>query len=317
MIISASRRTDIPTFYSDWFFNRIKEGFVLVRNPMNFRQISRIKLTPDVVDGIVLWTKNPVPMIDRLDKLKEYMYYFQFTITPYDKDLEPNVPQKNTEILSAFKKISDIVGADRIIWRFDPILLNVKYTMDYHIQAFEKIAKELHSYTNRVTISFIDVGYKGVKNNINELNLTDFTQEMQAQLASSLAPIARNYGLSIDTCSEKADLREYGVDHARCIDNKLFEKLLSCNLVVEKDKNQRLECGCVLSIDIGMYNTCMNGCCYCYANYSKNSIEGNRAKHNPLSPLLFGEVNEGDKINDRVVKSYRNNQIILGDFEGK
>jgi len=315
MIISASRRTDIPTFYSDWFFNRIKEGFVLVRNPMNFRQVSRVKLTPDVVDGIVLWTKNPTPMIQRLNELRDYMYYFQFTITPYGKDVEPNLPQKNSETLTAFKSVSSIVGADRVIWRYDPVLLNAKYTIDYHIHAFRKIAEELSKHTKRVTISFIDTDYKGLKSNVSELKLIDFPVETQRELVSALAFIAHEYGLLIDTCAEKIDLHEYGVEHARCIDDRLFSKLLSSNLAVEKDKNQRLECGCISSIDIGMYNTCLNGCLYCYANYSKNAVTGNHAKHNPLSPLLFGEIEPNDKINDRAVKIYRNNQLGFDGYE--
>lgn len=311
MIISASRRTDIPAFYSEWFFNRLKEGFVLVRNPMNFHQISRVKLTSDVVDGIVLWTKNPIPMIDRLDELRDYMYYFQFTITPYGKDIERNLPPKNTDILSAFKKISKIVGTDRIIWRYDPILLNTRYTIDYHLRAFRKIAEELHKYTRKVTISFIDTDYRGLKSNINELDLIDFPVETQIKLASSLSSIAHEYGLSVDTCAEKMNLLEYGIEQARCIDDRLFSKLLSSTLDIEKDKNQRLECGCIASIDIGMYNTCANGCLYCYANYSRGAVAGNREKHNPLSPLLFGEISSDDKITDRAVKAYRNDQLSL------
>jgi hypothetical protein len=314
MIISASRRTDIPTFYSDWFFNRIKEGFVLVRNPMNARQISRVKLTPDVVDGIVLWTKNPTPMIGRLPELEGFMYYFQFTITPYGKDIESNVPQKNTDVISAFKKISSIVGADRIIWRYDPILLNTKYTMDYHIRAFKKIAEELRGYTKRVTISFIDTDYRNLKSNIGELQLTDFPVELRREIASSLVAIAHEYGLSMDTCAEKIDLREYGIENARCIDDRLLSRLLSSHLDVEKDKSQRLECGCISSIDIGMYNTCMNGCLYCYANYSKGAIAGNQAKHDPLSPLLFGEIGPDDKVTDRSVRAFRSNQLGLDGF---
>jgi hypothetical protein len=315
MIISAGRRTDIPTFYSDWFFNRIKEGFVLVRNPMNYRQISRVILTPEIVDGIVLWTKNPAPMIKRLDDLRDYMYYFQFTVTPYGKDVEPNVPQKNTDLLSTFKEVSEIVGVNRIIWRYDPIFLNAKYTMDYHVRAFRKITEELHKYTKRVTISFIDTDYKGIKSNIGALNLLDFPIVAQRNLASALAAIAHDYGLSIDTCAEKIDLQEYGIEHARCIDDRLFSKLLSSKLDVEKDKNQRLECGCISSIDIGMYNTCLNGCLYCYANYSKNAVVGNQVKHNPLSPLLFGEIEPNDRITDRVVKIYRNSQLGFNGFE--
>jgi hypothetical protein len=314
MIISASRRTDIPTYYSDWFLNRIKEGFVLVRNPMNIHQISRINLSPDVVDGIVFWTKNPMPMIDRLVELKDYMYYFQFTLTSYGKTVEPSLPDKPDVIISTFKRLSDKIGADRVIWRYDPILINEMYTMDYHIRAFEKIARELHNYTRKVTISFIDEDYRGVKSNIKELALLGFPQEDQIKLSKSLAEIAKGYGLAIDTCAEKIDLQQFGIDHARCIDDRLLSKLIGCPLSVEKDKTQRLECGCVASIDIGMYNTCCNGCRYCYANYSQNSVRENYGRHNPQSPLISGEVGEDDKINDRKVKTYKDNQLCLGDL---
>lgn len=314
MIISASRRTDIPTYYSEWFFNRIKEQYVLVRNPMSIHQVSRISLSPEVVDGIVFWTKNPTPMIKRINELSDYMFYFQFTITPYGRDIEPSIPDKNQIILPAFKTISKAIGKKRVVWRYDPILINERYTMQYHIKAFEKIAYELHEYTEKVTISFIDVDYKGVKNNISELNLLTFDASMQIELSAQLADIARNYGLRIDTCAEKIDLRKYGIEHAHCIDDRLFSELLCCNLKMDKDKNQRLECGCVASIDIGMYNSCMNGCRYCYANYSQRTVSGNREKHNPFSPLIVGEVKEDDKVTERKVKSYKDNQMSIFDL---
>ncbi|MDR0874609.1 MAG: DUF1848 domain-containing protein [Clostridiales Family XIII bacterium] len=314
MIISASRRTDIPSYYSDWLYNRIKEEFVLVRNPMNVHQISRISLAPDVVDGIVFWTKNPKPMMDRLSELKDYTYYFQFTITPYGKDVEPNLPPKNTDIILTFKRLADMIGPDRIIWRYDPILINAKYTHEYHVQAFAKIADELHDYTKKTTISFIDEDYRGVKSNIKDLGLLDFSSDAQLSLSKELAQIALNYGLSIDTCAEKIDLQRFGIGHARCIDDRLFEELLDCHLNVDKDKTQRLECGCVASVDIGMYNTCKNGCRYCYANYNQNIVNSNHQKHDPISPLISGEVGEVDKIHDRVIKSCRDIQVRLGDL---
>ena len=314
MIISASRRTDIPTYYSDWFFNRIKEGYVLVRNPMSIHQISRIKLTPDVVDGIVFWTKNPIPMLARLNELKDYMYYFQFTITPYGRDVEPNIPDKNDVILPAFKRLSELIGADRVVWRYDPIMISERYPIEYHIKAFGKIATELHDYAQKVTISFIDEDYRGVKSNIKELALHSFPSKTQTELSAKLAEIAHGYGLAIDTCAEKIDLQKYGIEHARCIDDRLFSKLLCCHLNIGKDKTQRLECGCVASIDIGMYNTCRNGCRYCYANYSRNTVVGNFEKHNPLSPLISGEVGEEDRINERVAKSCKNTQRSLFDY---
>jgi hypothetical protein len=277
----------------------------MVRNPMNFHQISKINLAPEVVDGIVFWTKNPLPMIDRLGELKDYMYYFQFTLTSYGKDVEPNLPNKPDVIISAFKKLSDLIGDDRVVWRYDPILISVKYPIEYHINAFEKIAKELHNYTRKVTISFIDENYLGVKGNIKELALQDFPPIIQESLSSKLAEIARSYGLAIDTCAEQIDLQKYGIEHARCIDDRLLASLLGCRLNIKKDKNQRLECGCATSIDVGMYNTCKNGCRYCYANYKRSIVDENFEKHNSLSPLISGEVGIDDKINDRAVKSFR------------
>jgi DNA repair photolyase len=314
MIISASRRTDIPSYYSDWFFNRIKEGFVLVRNPMNFHQISKISLAPEVVDGIVFWTKNPLPMLNRLDELKDYMYYFQFTLTSYGKDVEQNIPLKNDSIIETFKALSEKIGADRVIWRYDPILISKKYSFEYHVRYFEKLAEELHRYTRKVTISFIDDDYRGVKSNIKELALQNFPPETQRELSSQISAISHHYGLQIDTCAEHIDLGEYGIKHARCIDDRLFEQLLGCRLKIDKDKNQRLECGCISSIDIGMYNTCLNGCRYCYANYSKGTVEGNFALHDPFSPLLCGAIGCDDKINERAVKSNRDSQTKLFDF---
>jgi len=310
MIISASRRTDIPAYYSDWFYNRIKEGYVLVRNPMNFRQVSRIDLSPDIVDGIVFWTKNPLPMLSRLAELEKYMYYFQFTITPYGDDIESNLSVK-TDIISAFKRLTSAIGAERVIWRYDPILINPKYSMEFHIQAFEKLAAKLYQYTRKVTISFVDVNYRGLKSHINELALSKFPSELQMELSAALAKIAHSYGLEIDTCAEEMDLQQFGINRACCIDGKLFEKLLGHSLNVKKDKFQRAECGCASSIDIGMYNTCLHGCKYCYANYSKSSVNGNYAKHSPHSPLLIGEVETDDKISERTFKPHRQAQLTL------
>jgi len=276
---------------------------------MNFYQVSRIQFTPDVVDGIVFWTKNPAPMLGRLDELKAYTYYFQFTITPYGRDIEANIPPKKTSILSTFKRLSDMIGIDRVVWRYDPIMLNETYPLEYHIHTFGEIARELHDYTRKVTISFVDEEYRGVKNNMKDLALSKFLPEMQIKLSSQLAEIAHSHGLTIDTCAEGIDLQQFGIGHARCIDDRLFEKLLDCPLDVDKDKNQRLECGCVTSIDIGMYHTCLNGCRYCYANYNQKAVKGNFEKHNPLSPLISGETGSRDRINDRVVTSCKRTQI--------
>ena len=149
MIISASRRTDIPTYYSEWLFNRLNEGYVLVRNPMNTHQISKISLSPEVVDGLVLWTKNPIPMLDRIHELERYNFYFQFTLNAYGKEVEPNVPSKNDIIIPAFIKLSKLIGRNRVIWRYDPIFFNENYTLDYHCRYFKKLASMLSNYTEK------------------------------------------------------------------------------------------------------------------------------------------------------------------------
>lgn len=283
---------------------------MVVRNPINMHQISRINLSPEVVDGIVFWTKNPAPMMDKLKLLSDYTYYFQFTLTSYADDIEPNVPSKNDIIIPAFQRLADMLGPERVIWRYDPILLTERYTINYHIDYFNKIAERLRGYTQKCTISFIDY-YRKTQNNIKNLKLLKLTSESMDNLAMRLSESAQSNGLKIDTCAENIDLKKYDLSHARCVDDKLFEKLLGYSLNVEKDKSQRPECGCAASIDIGAYNTCRNGCKYCYANYSTNTVMNNFGKYVPNSPILCGEVHENEIIHDRPVKSNKSGQLGL------
>lgn len=307
MIISASRRTDIPTYYSDWFMKRIQEGFVLVRNPLNAHQISKISLSPDVVDGIVFWTKNPTPMLDKLNLLSDYMFYFQFTLNAYDTDVEVNIPNKQRHIIPAFRSLSDALGKNRVIWRYDPIFLNDKYTIEYHVRYFEELAKRLYRYTEKCTISFLDMYSKIQK----RCPMRTPSEEERIAIAEKLAGIAHAYGLLIDTCAEGIDLERFGIQRAKCVDDRLFERLLGYPLNVKKDKSQRMECGCVASVDIGVYNTCRNLCQYCYANYSDKTVTNNCEKHDVNSPLLVGVVGENDKVSERKMSSCRVLQMKL------
>lgn len=314
MIISASRRTDIPTYYADWLFNRLREEFVLVRNPMNIHQVSRIRLSPSVVDGLVLWTKNPVPMLDRLSELEKYTFYFQFTLNAYGKDVEPNVPSKNDVIIPAFIRLSKAIGRDRVVWRYDPIFFNEKYTMEYHCKYFGKLAALLGDYTEKCTVSFLDL-YRNTMRNVQPLAIQPETYEQQIELMSRFAETAERYGIYIDTCAEAIDLQGLNIAHACCIDKERLEQLGHCRLDVEKDKNQRPECGCIASIDIGAYNTCKNGCLYCYANFSNKTVMNNSGLHNPNSPLLFGELSPEDVVTERNMKSCRVSQMSIFDEE--
>lgn len=310
MILSASRRTDIPNYYSDWFLNRIKDGYALVRNPMNIHQVSKISLSPDVVDCIVFWTKNPAPMLNRLDEIKNYPYYFQFSLNSYGKDVEPNVPSKNDEVIPTFQSLSQKIGADRVIWRYDPILINDYYTLEYHVKYFEEIAKRLKGYTQKCTISFIDL-YRNTANNIKDLGLFTLDAESMRNIATCLSKIAVKYDMKMDTCSETIDLEDLNITHAKCIDNRLIEKIIGFKIDVDKDKTQRSECGCVASVDIGTYNTCLNGCKYCYATYSYKTVEKNHSLHDPLSPLLFGSLSKDDVVKERKVRSCKDCQITF------
>lgn len=310
MILSVSRRTDIPSYYSEWFFNRLNEGFVCVRNPMNIHRVSRIEINKNVIDGIVFWTKNPKPMLPYLDKLNDYPYYFQFTLNPYSTDIETNLPSKKEHIIPTFIELSKIIGKERVIWRYDPIMINERYTLDYHIKYFNSLAERLSPYTEKCTISFIDL-YRNISKNMNGLGVKAISNETQKEIASKFSEIANNNGLKIDTCCEGADLSKYGIGHAACIDMKRLERIGNYRLKLSKDKNQREECGCFESIDIGAYNTCRNGCKYCYANFSTAVVDKNYNLHNAKSPILFGDLQDDDIITDKIMTSNRINQLSL------
>lgn len=310
MIISASRRTDIPAYYSEWFFNRIKEGCVYVRNPMNFHQISEISLSPEVVDGIVFWTKNPAPMLGRLDELRDYSYYFQFTLNPYGTDIEKNIPSKNEIVIPTFQKLSLMIGRERVVWRYDPILLNVRYTVEYHIKYFRKLCDKLADYTEKCTVSFIDL-YKSIQRSISPLGIIAPSHSQIGELMESFAETASEHGIYIDTCSEEIDLSKYGIRHAACIDSHRLERIGNYSLDVDRDKNQRPACGCAASIDIGAYNTCKNGCVYCYANFNQTLVNSCCGRHDVSSPLLYGDVSAEDTVKRRDMQSLKKDQIEL------
>lgn len=298
MILSVSRRTDIPSYYAEWFYNRIKEGFVCVRNPMNPRQVSEIRITPDVVDCIVFWTKNPLPMMERLDELKAYPYYFQFTLTGYGNDVEANLPDKKTMIIPMFQELSNRIGRERVIWRYDPIFFSDRYTVEYHIETFRAMAEALNGYTDKCVISFLDI-YAKIRKNMESLSYYELEESELRSFAKEISRIAEQNHICVGSCAEKIDLEDCGIVHNCCIDKRLIEKLIGCELKVGKDKNQRKECGCVESIDIGTYNTCRNGCAYCYANLGAKNVERNAAKYDPASPLLCGCIGEEDKVTQR------------------
>lgn len=310
MIISASRRTDIPNYFSAWFFQRIKEGYVLIKNPMNPRQISKVSLSPQVVDGIIFWTKNPLPMMGRLKGLKDYPYYFQFTLNDYGSEIEPGIPERE-KILEIFQRLAEITGREKVIWRYDPILINSRYSIDYHLDRFEKLSRKLKDCTSKCVISFIDP-YRNTARYGEILKLSQVSEEDKIRLAAGIGQIAAGYGLGVETCAEGMDLEQYGIKHGKCIDDQWLEQISGYPLEIGKDKNQRLECGCAASIDIGAYNTCGNECRYCYANFlSSGQVRAKIVEHDSRSPLLSGEMPEMAGIRERKVKSNRKEQTLF------
>ncbi len=310
MIINTGQRTDIPAFYSTWFANRLKEGFVCVRNPFNPASVSRYQLNPQVVDIIGFCSKNPAPFFKYMDLLKDYGQYWFVTITGYDKDIEPNVPNKR-KILEDFKTLSSMVGINSIGWRYDPIFIDEKYTVDFHLKTFEKYATTLDGYTNTVVISFIDI-YEKVKRNFPDA--VAVSREDKLFLGQEIIRIASEHGITVKPCGEGDWLSKYGADCRGCMTISDYEKAIGKRLIVPAFNPSRKECACYLHRDIGAYDTCNHLCKYCYANNDQKQVAINMQHHDPNSPFLIGNYRKDDIIKDVPQESWIDNQLNIIDF---
>lgn len=330
VIISASRSTDIPAFYADWFIKRLKAGYCVWYNPFN-RQKTYVSFKNCKV--VVFWTKNPAPIIPLLHELDErgIHYYFQFTLNDYEKEgFEPNVPDIQQRI-ATFKKLSSKIGKERVIWRFDPLVVTPQLSPRDLLVKIWNVGNQLKDFTDKLVFSFIDInGYRKVQNNmVKETNLfskdsieeAEFSQKQMNEIADGLARCrdrwkSEGWNISLATCGEQIDLDTYGIEHNRCIDGELMKQLwsndkdllyyLSYGELPDnnslfspsfdkkvlspqklKDKGQRKLCGCMVSKDIGMYNTCRHLCVYCYANTSKELVLKNKDKHDDDSESVI------------------------------
>lgn len=301
MILFVSGRCDIPAYYSEWFFNRLSAGFVDVRNPFNPHQISRIPLTEQNVDAVLFCTKNPIPLLKRLDEIP-FPYLMHVTLTPYHRDIEPNVIDKQ-EVLNAIKTISERIGKDRIVVRYDPILLTKRYTIEYHLKAFEKLAKEISNIVSTIIISFVDL-YKNTKENTDQMGLIEMQENDMKVLAHGIGSISKQYGIHVQTCGEDIELNDYGIDKGACVSKEIMEALLHRPYDVPKGKPVR-NCKCLPFVDIGDYNACAHLCKYCYANYDEKQVRSRMKLHNPNATILLGEVSEEDKITIRKEKDHK------------
>jgi hypothetical protein len=298
MIISASRRTDIPAFYSEWFMNRIRAGFFYRVNPFNSRQVSGFSLKPEHLDAICFWTKDPRPLLRHLDELDErgHRYYFQFTLNPYGREFEPEVPSIAKRI-ATFRELAGRIGKHRVVWRYDPVILSSATPAVWHMEQAELIAGQLQDATRRLVFSFYDFYGKGKGRlhaalagsgiTLADITAPDKSAELEL-LVQGFKTIADRYRLQICTCSEEIDLSSCGIKHGACIDGILIRQLFGGTPSASKDRNQRSACGCVESVDMGSYNSCRFRCAYCYANFNERIIASNCRKHCPDSPVLLG-----------------------------
>lgn len=303
MILNTGQRTDIPAFYSEWFMNRVREGYVMVRNPYNQSAVTRFEIRPDLVDMIGFCTKNPIPMLPYIAELNQsgYAQYWQVTITPYGRDIEPGVPDKR-EIVAAFQKLSALVGKERIVWRYDPIFLDQKYTADYHRRAFETMSRALSGWTDYCVISFIDL-YPKVKRNFPQAR--EMSEQEKIALGKDLIDIAAANKMTIRTCGEGNFLAAYGAECGGCMTPAIYKKALGQALNFSRFVPSRSECACYLSCDIGAYSSCQHFCRYCYANSDWRAVKKNAGLHDPRSPFLIGGPLPGDIVRQAEQKSWK------------
>lgn len=307
MILQTGMRTDIPAFFSKWFVNRLTEGFVLVRSPYNPKLVTKYIISPHVVDLIGFCSKNPAPMLPHLDLLEPYGQFWFITITPYGRDIEPHVPDKFT-VMNSFRELSRRVGIHRISWRYDPILITEKYSVERHISDFETMASELAGYTQVCVISFIDL-YAKVLRNFPEARSVSFDD--QIRIAKEFVRIGKRFGIRIQSCAEGKLLEPYGVDIRGCMSKETIECALQTPLDFPNGKFLRDSCSCIGGNDIGAYDSCGHLCRYCYATSRQEAFEENIRRHDPTSPLLIGNLLPGDKIHEAKQISWKHLQTTL------
>ncbi len=296
MFINVGGRTDITHYYSEWLLNRLRAGYVLTRNPLFPRNISRYRLDPALVDCILFCTKNPAPIMDKLEEIRArgFNMFFYVTITGYGKDIEPRAPGFR-EAIRAFQELSTAVGKNSVCWRYDPVFVTPRYTVAHHLRCFEEMAGALAPFTGFCVFSFVEI-YKKLRTTFPELRAV--TPEEKHLLLQGLGGIAARHGLRLQTCGDGRDYTAFGIRASGCMTVPIMEKALGRPLKALKPKPTREGCGCIPSNDIGAYDACPTGCRYCYATKHPRLALANCKNHDPGSPLLIGGLREGDIITE-------------------
>lgn len=303
MIINTGGRTDTVQYYTQWLLNRFSEGYVLSRNPLFPNKVTRYELTPDQVDCVVFCSKNYKPILPQLHEITDKFHtYFHYTITAYGKDIEPGVPSIG-ESIETLIALSKQVGKERIAWRYDPVLLTERYTVETHLQTFEQMASVLAPSLDRCIFSFVEM-YKKLAVNMPEL--IPLTEQDKETLAEGLGAIAKKYGIYLQTRGTNGDYTRYGIHSSGCMTLEILGQANGIKFKSLKHKGMREGCHCIESRDIGAYDTCMNGCKYCYANKNPRKAFENYKLHNPKSALLLGELKPTDTVTQGVQRSFLN-----------
>ena len=307
MIINTGMRTDIPAFYSEWLCNRLKDGQVMVRNPYYPKTVTRYRLDPSVVDVISFCTKNPQPMLDRLDSLKGFGQYWFVTVTPYGKDIEPNVPGID-DVIDSLKELSECIGKQHVAWRYDPVLIAGDYDLEFHEKMIDEMSYSLSGYVDQCVFSFIDIYDKVARNMPEARALKD---DERIGIAKALSSSGKKYGIRIRSCMEGNDLERFGIDVKGCMTKEVLEESIGRRMTIPKRKGPREGCDCALGNDIGAYNSCGHLCKYCYANSDRKRVLENMKLHDPESPVLIGKVESDEEIRDAKQISFITKQMTL------
>lgn len=302
MILNTGGRTDTVQYYTEWLLRRFEEGYVLSRNPLFPNKVTRYELTPDKVDCVVFCSKDYKPILPRLHEITERFHtYFHYTITAYGKEIEPGVPSVE-ESIRTLKELSAQVGRERIAWRYDPVLLTDTYTIEHHLETFEKMAEEIAPHIDRCIFSFVEM-YRKLETNMPEL--IALTEEDKDTLARGLGEIADKHGIFLQTCGTNGDFSRYGIHASGCMTLDILGRANGITFKNLKHKGMREGCHCIESRDIGAYDTCLNGCKYCYANKSPKKTRENFKFHDPASPLLLGHLKDTDTVQQGAQKSFK------------
>lgn len=301
MIVNVGGRTDIVNYYSEWLMNRIKDGFAYSRNPLFQDNVSKISLKPEDVDCLMFCSKNYKPMLKYMKELNnKYRIICHYTITAYDKDIEPNVPSID-ESIKTLIELSKIIGKEKVLWRYDPILLTNKYTIKKHLEIFEYMAKQIAPFVQRCIFSFVEM-YKKLEYNMPEI--IPFTQDDKIKILKGIGEISKKYNLYIQTCGTDENNEKYGIHVSGCTTPEILEQANNVKYKSVKTKPMRKGCHCIPSRDIGAYDTCLNGCKYCYANKRPDLAKENVKFHDKNSPLLLGNIRKTDKIKESRLSSF-------------